>query len=153
MTDPLSVAAGVTGFITFALHGIRVLLEDLDQIKQAPENVLALREELRSVQRSITSLSSISHNDWNSIDSNITAEAESVIESCGQTCETFRGRIEHWTRHSSGDKLSVLDRPHIGFFKSSEMKSMQGKLQAFKISIVCVASLATLYVPEELIDL
>ncbi|KAJ5226237.1 hypothetical protein N7468_007462 [Penicillium chermesinum] len=135
MTDPLSVAAGVTGFVTFALHGIRVLLEDLDKIKEAPNNVLELKDELKSVERVVASLESIDDEDWNNMDTNIAVDAKTLIESCTKTCEAFRIKVQHWTRHSLGDKLSVLDRPFIGFFKSSEIDSMQRKLQAYKGSI------------------
>ncbi|KAJ6160579.1 hypothetical protein N7470_003975 [Penicillium chermesinum] len=140
-----AVAAGVTGFVTFALHGIRVLLEDLDKIKEAPNNVLELKDELKSVERVVASLESIDDEDWNNMDTNIAVDAKTLIESCTKTCEAFRIKVQHWTRHSLGDKLSVLDRPFIGFFKSSEIDSMQRKLQAYKGSIGCVASLATLH--------
>lgn len=144
MTDPLSVVAGATGFITFALHGIRVLWQDLDNIKQAPENILSLKDELRSVERVISSLESIGDDDWKHVNANVVTEVKWNVESCTRTCEMFRLKVQHWTRHSTGEKLSLIDRPHIGFFRSSEIKSMHGKLQAYKTSISCVTSVGTL---------
>jgi hypothetical protein len=37
MTDSLSVTAGAVGIIVPALHGTRLLLEDLQQLKNTPK--------------------------------------------------------------------------------------------------------------------
>jgi hypothetical protein len=39
MADPLSIAASAVGIIVPALHGTRLLLEDLQQLKNAPKTV------------------------------------------------------------------------------------------------------------------
>ncbi len=42
MADPLSVTASVVGIIGPALHGTRLLLEDLQQLKDVPKTVKRL---------------------------------------------------------------------------------------------------------------
>jgi hypothetical protein len=56
MADPLSIAASVVGVTVPALHGTRLLLDDLQQIRDAPETVQRLKDEVRSVDMALTSL-------------------------------------------------------------------------------------------------
>jgi hypothetical protein len=44
MADPLSITASAVGIIVPALHGTRLLLEDLQQLKDAPKTVKRLVE-------------------------------------------------------------------------------------------------------------
>jgi hypothetical protein len=48
MSDPLSITASVVGITVPALHGTRLLLEDLQQLKDAPKTVKRLVEDLRT---------------------------------------------------------------------------------------------------------
>ena len=50
MVDPLSVAASVVGIIVPALHGTRLLLDDLERLKDAPKTVKRLTDDVRSVE-------------------------------------------------------------------------------------------------------
>ncbi len=51
MADPLSIGASVVGVIVPALHGMRLLLDDLEKIKDAPKAVKRLEADVRSVDR------------------------------------------------------------------------------------------------------
>ncbi|KAH8744942.1 hypothetical protein F5882DRAFT_433341 [Hyaloscypha sp. PMI_1271] len=53
MTDPLSITASAVGIIMPALHGTRLLLEDLHQLKDAPKTVKRLAEDVRSVDTAL----------------------------------------------------------------------------------------------------
>jgi hypothetical protein len=44
MADPLGIAASVVGIIGPALHGTRLLLQNLQQLKDAPKTVKRLVE-------------------------------------------------------------------------------------------------------------
>jgi hypothetical protein len=54
MADPLSVIASAVGIIVPALHGTRLLLEDLQQLKDAPKTVKRLVEDVQSVDTALT---------------------------------------------------------------------------------------------------
>jgi hypothetical protein len=53
MADPLSITASVVGVTVPALHGIRLLLEDLQQLKEALKTVKRLSEDVQSVETSL----------------------------------------------------------------------------------------------------
>ncbi|USP79361.1 uncharacterized protein yc1106_06635 [Curvularia clavata] len=52
MTDPLSITASVISITVLALHGIRLLIEDLQLLKEAPKTVKRLLEDVKSVETS-----------------------------------------------------------------------------------------------------
>ena len=53
MTDPLSVAASVVGIAIPALHSTRLLLDDLENLKDAPKTVKRLLDEVHSVDAAL----------------------------------------------------------------------------------------------------
>ena len=58
MPDLLSITAGVVGITVPALHGIRLLLEDLEQFKNASKTVKRLLEDVQSVDTSLAQIAS-----------------------------------------------------------------------------------------------
>jgi hypothetical protein len=46
MADPLSITASVVGIIGPALHTMRLLLQDLQQLKDAPKTIKRLVEDV-----------------------------------------------------------------------------------------------------------
>ncbi|KAJ5627886.1 hypothetical protein N7490_010114 [Penicillium lividum] len=141
MADPLSITASVVGIVGPALHGIRLLSEDLKQIKDAPENVAALRESIDSVERSLSSLDKIGDKVWESL--GVAENTKTTIKACGDTCNEFRADLQRWTKHS-GASLSLLDRSKIGFWKQHHIRSMEKKLLNCQVTITEVVSIATL---------
>ncbi len=58
MADPLSITASAVDIIVPALHGTRLLLEDLQQLKDAPKSVKRLAEDVQSVDTALKLLQS-----------------------------------------------------------------------------------------------
>ena len=84
MADPLSVAASIVGVTVPALHGTRLLLDDLQGIADAPKAVESLKEDLLSVDMALKSLQAVKDPEWKSLG------------------ETSHGRIEQmWASSSS----------------------------------------------------
>ncbi|KAJ5987155.1 hypothetical protein N7451_011520 [Penicillium sp. IBT 35674x] len=142
MADPLSITASLVGIVGPALHGVRLLSEDLKQIKDAPDNVAALRGSIGSVERSLVSLNMIGGKAWESL--GVAEETKTTIKICGETCDDFRTALQRWTKHSKGDSLSLLDRSKIGFWKQHHIESMEKKLLNCQVTITEVVSIATL---------
>lgn len=65
MPDPLSVTAGIIGIVVPALHGTRLLLDDLDGLKDAPKTVKRLTDDVRSVDATLKLLEGVDNRDWN----------------------------------------------------------------------------------------
>jgi len=50
MGDPLSIAASVAGLITISAHVVGIAKELFDKVKDAPETMMRVREEVESMQ-------------------------------------------------------------------------------------------------------
>ncbi len=59
MADPLSIAASVVGVAVPALHGTRLLLDDLQKLKDAPKSIRRLEEDVHSVEVTLTTLQTV----------------------------------------------------------------------------------------------
>lgn len=144
MTDPLSITAGVVGITVPALHGVRLLLEDLQQLKEAPKAAKRLSEDVQSAETSLKLLQDVGEREWNLLGASVLDKLKTTISSCTQACNFFRTNLQRWTRHSEGGKLAWQDRTIVGFFKQGQVKAMSEQLQNCKLSINSIVSIATL---------
>lgn len=144
MSDPLSIAASVVGIIVPALHGTRLLLEDLQQLKDAPKTVKRLMEDVHSVDTSLKLLQSVEDREWDLLGVGIAEQLKTTISSCTHACNLFRTNLRRWTRHSDDRKLAWQDRASVGFFKQGQIKTMLEQLSNCKLTITSVVSIATL---------
>ncbi|KFY17841.1 hypothetical protein V492_00350 [Pseudogymnoascus sp. VKM F-4246] len=64
MSDPLSITASIAGITVAALHGTRLLLEDLQQLKDAPKTVKRLMEEVHSVDTALKLVQGVEDREW-----------------------------------------------------------------------------------------
>lgn len=151
MSDPLSITASVVGIIVPALHGTRLLLEDLQQLKDAPKTFNRLAEDVRSVDTALKLLQGVENREWDLLGAGIAGESKTMISSCTQACDLFRTDLQRWTRHSEDGKLAWRDRASVGFFKQGQIKAMLEQLSNCKLTINSVVSIATLWVNSSLI--
>ncbi|KAJ5682331.1 hypothetical protein N7462_005496 [Penicillium macrosclerotiorum] len=145
MTDPLSITAGIAGLVVPALHGSRLLLEDLRQIRDAPENFKKLEESVQSVSLALESIKKIEDSQWDSLGPSIAENAKTTITVCTLTCERHDADLRRWTSNSQDGTLSWRDRSKIGFWKQARVKSMVEEIQSCYTKITSVVSIATLY--------
>lgn len=144
MADPLSITASVVGIIVPALHGTRLLLEDLQQLRDAPKIVKRLVEDVHSIDTSLKSLQSVKDREWESLGVAIAEQSKTTISICTQACEVLRIDLQRWTKHSEDGELAWQDRVNVGFFKQGQIKAMSEQLQNCKLTINSVVSIATL---------
>ena len=144
MPDPLSITASVVGITVPALHGIRLLLEDLEQLKDASKTVKRLLEDAQSVDTSLTLLQRVEEREWDLLGVGVAEELRTTISSCTQACDLFKTNLQRWTRHSEDGKLAWQDRTRVGFFKQGQIRAMSEQLQNCKLSLHSVLSIATL---------
>lgn len=144
MADPLSLGAGVVGIVVPALHGTRLLLDDLQQLKDAPKTIQRLTEDVQSLDKDLKLLKGVEEKDWALLGAGVVEHSRITIESCGEACELFRADLKQWTRHSAGGKLAWQDRANVGVMKKSQIKAMSEQLVNCKLTINSVASIATL---------
>jgi len=144
MADPLSITASVVGIIAPALHATRLLLADLQQLKDAPKTIKHLVEDVRSVDAALELLQSVEKREWGLLGAGVAEQAETTISSSTQACNIFRADLKKWTGHSEDGKLAWLDRANVGFFKKDQVKAMSEQLQSCKLAINLIVGVATL---------
>lgn len=144
MADPLSITASIVGITVPTLHAIRVLAEDLQQLKDAPDTVRELQDDLRTVDMAIKSLQKVEDRDWEVLGANIAENSRTTIYTCQKACDSFRTYLQRWTRHSTEGNLTWQDRTNVGFFKRGQIKSISEQLQNCKITINTVVNVAVL---------
>ena len=146
MADPLSITASIVGIIVPALHGTRLLLEDLQQLKDAPKAVKRLVEDVQSVDTALKLLQSVEEREWGLLGADVAKQSKTTISSSTQACNLFRADLQKWTRHSEDGKLAWVDRANVGFFRKDQVKAMSEQLQSCKLAINLMVGVATLWV-------
>lgn len=144
MGEPLAVAASIVGITVPALHGTRLLLDDLERLKDAPKTVKRLTDDVRAVDATLNLLGGVNDRDWESLGTTVAVQSKTTIDSCKEACDLFRTDLQRWTRHSEGGKLAWLDRANVGFFKKAQVKAISEQLQSCKLIITNVVGVATL---------
>lgn len=146
MPDPLSVGASIIGITVPALHGIRLLLDDLNKIIEAPKAVQTLKDDVTLAEMALQSLQTIKDPEWEVLGETIANQSKVAIKNCASACGIFRDDLQRWTRHSEEGRLSWQDRAKVGFFKERQIKAMSEQLQSCKIAFNSAVGIATLYV-------
>lgn len=146
MADPFSIAVGVVGIVVPALHGTRVLINDVKRIANAPETIQALRVDLDSTVLALESLKAIPEPEWQSLGLALAEQSKNAVKTCGSACDIFRNDLQRWTRRSRDGELSWRDRANVGFFKERQIQAMSEHLQSCKLACSSVAGMGTLYI-------
>ena len=146
MTDPFSIAGSIVSLTVPALHGIRLLLDDLQRLINAPRTVEGLKDDLLSVDMALKSLQAVDDPEWEALGGTVANQSKVAISTCTRACDMLRADLQKWTRHSEDGKLSWQDRANVGFFKQKRIIAMSEQLQTCKTTINSVACIATLCV-------
>lgn len=147
MGEPLSAAAGVVGIVVPAMHGARLLLNDVEKIREAPKTVAVLKEELEGLVLATEGLKAVEPSELKSL--GVAEQSLSAIKTCDEACETFREKLQRWTKHSEDGKMSRRDRLKVGFFKDKNIQSLSTQLQTCKTTLISAVTNATLFVYRE----
>jgi hypothetical protein len=145
MSDPLSVAGSVAGLAGLALHGVRLLIDDVNNVREAPKVLENLRRDLTSVDLSLESLKRIHESHLRMLGTQVCDQSAAAIARCTSTCDDFRRDLQRWTKRSLNDgKPSWRDRTNIGVFKERRTVAMSQQLQSCRLTLDSVAVTATL---------
>jgi hypothetical protein len=142
--DVFSIATGVVGVIGPTLQCVRLLVDDLQKISNAPDTVKALTRNLKSMDLALASIEAITDTQWISLGEAVAAQSHDAITTCKDSCERFKTSLSSWTRHSADETLSWRDRIILGIFRENQIKSMSKQLHHCSITLTSVASIATL---------
>jgi hypothetical protein len=98
MADPLSFTSSIVGVTVPALHGIRLLLDDVRRIKDAPSAVQSLKKDISSTDTALKSLQAVKEEEWRLLGEDMADRSKAVITTCVTACETFRTDLQRWNR-------------------------------------------------------
>lgn len=127
-----------------ALHATQLLLQDLQQLKDAPKTVKRLVEDVHSIDTSLKLLQSVEDREWESLGVAIAEHSKTTVSSCTQACDVFRIDLQRWTKHSEDGKFAWQDRAKVGFFKQGQIKAISEQLQNCKLTMNSLVSIANL---------
>ncbi|KAI1325820.1 hypothetical protein F5Y16DRAFT_401005 [Xylariaceae sp. FL0255] len=83
----------IIGIVVPALHGTRLLLDDLEKLSDAPETVDSLRNKIRPFETTIRSLSTITEHQWAVLGANVIEQSKTTLATfsiSGQAAEIAR---------------------------------------------------------------
>ncbi len=127
MTKPFSITVGVVGVVAPAAHCVRLLLDDLRRIKDAPDEVKTLTGELDTINGILESLDKLPKEQWESLGETIPTLTEKASKLCGDSCTKFRDDLRRWTQHGCHGEGSMVRLSH-GPAKYSE-ETVDSKLK------------------------
>jgi hypothetical protein len=52
-----------------------------------------------------------------------------AVNDCGKACEAFNKRLQKWTRHSHGDKLSLRDKMSVGIWNKERVRTFRTRVE------------------------
>jgi hypothetical protein len=145
--EPLGVTANILGVVVPAVQAVRLLIDDIQRISDAPAAITSLRAELVTSHDILDSLRRTEELPWNSLGETIMAQSMSANTSYEESCKRLRAALNRWTRHSddASGRLTFLDRTNVGFFKQSQLKTMTAAVEKCKTTLTLVVNVGTLY--------
>lgn len=151
MADPLSITAGIAGIAASALHGTRILLDDIHKIKDAPTVIETLESDIHQINLTLQSLQGIPEAQWKALGKAVEEQSETAIRTCTDSCAKFREDLNCWKGHSDSKKLSFRRRVNMSLIKESHIKSMSNQLRNHQGTLNILISMANLSVASHTI--
>jgi hypothetical protein len=142
--DPLSATASVAGITLAALQSVQTLIKVVESIVDAPTTIAGISADLLAVQTTLQSLSRALQEDSSRILSS--KQVKHAVENCQTACKTFQLQVEHWTKHSTKNKMFWVDRWRFGLFGLERTKTFREQLGNCKSTLVVALSTSTTYV-------
>jgi hypothetical protein len=127
--DPLSITAATIGITTFALTSIKQLRDTINDVAEVKEVIEDISTGLTGILAPLDSMREL-FVPGNNISVAVKADLEKTrvadaVNKCGDLCNDFAKRLEKWTKHSSGEKLSVRDRLTVGLWNKEKISTLR----------------------------
>ncbi|KAH8889899.1 hypothetical protein GQ53DRAFT_842471 [Thozetella sp. PMI_491] len=139
MADGLSIVASVAGTATATLQSIRFLSKSITNIKDAPDTIRNIRNDLQAIEHVLCSLTVAPQSDISQLDSE---EIRFAIQNCGRACKEFGTLLQRWV-HSEDEKIFWQDRWRVGLFGLERIKALNGQLSNCKGTLTVALTTAT----------
>jgi hypothetical protein len=153
MADVIGTVSGVVGITLAALHAIRILINDIENIKDAPETIGNVKRELESVEGVLNTLEktlrdeNILSKDFEELVGG--ANVESAMKNCEGACKRFQSTLKKWWKHSTDTDIHWWDRAKVGFFGEKRVAAFTTELNSCKATVSMALNSANLSVCPE----
>lgn len=132
------------------MHAVRILVNDIKGIHDAPSEISNITTELGNVEGILETLEKAVGSGQN-IDDDFkelvaTKNIEKAVQSCERACSSFRARLQKWLKHSKDAEMHWWDRAKVGFFGEKKIQALMTDLNTSKVSISLPLNSANLYV-------
>jgi hypothetical protein len=114
--DPLSATASIVGIAAATLHTVRLLLKDIDSIRNAPKFVNNLRTRIASIKRALEYVQDIGEDVSNAVE-------EEIIK-CREVCNKLQLRLK--------DSTSLRYRVKVGIIDEHAIEKLVAELEWYK---------------------
>ena len=140
MTDPLSIAASVTGITTAAIASVRYLHTTISDIKDVPDTLNTLKADLQAVEKPLQKLLEPTRGGDSQV--LLLENVEEAVTNCTSACSTFQIQLDRWMRHATRSKAfwaQWTDRVRVGMFEQGKIQRLQREAQRLQEYIGCDA--------------
>jgi hypothetical protein len=148
MTDPIGITAGAVGIAAATLHSVNTLIDDIQAIKNAPDAIADLKQDLCTIETVLRTLDSQTEE---SALEGLSLDAKSGLSlataGCKRACDKFRTKLKKWTKHSADDTMHWWDRVRVALFAEAEIEILSARLSSCKDTVNAAINTAALYVP------
>jgi hypothetical protein len=141
-------ALAITSLVPPALHAIRILLDDIRGILDAPTDIERIVVELETVEGVVATLDK-SVKDGRNMNDDFkelvsSKHIEKAVTACGSSCQNFREQLRKWLKHSTDAKVHWWDQAKVGFLGAKKVKALITELNTCKATINLALNCATL---------
>lgn len=126
MAEAIGLAASVAGLITAAVQSADLLATAIGNIRDAPDAIRSIDDELKALRPVLGELDKTLQNDSSVILGN---EINVVLANGDRVCTKLGDKLAHWTRHSTDQDTSKRDRWSIGLLKQGSMETIRAQLR------------------------
>jgi hypothetical protein len=132
--DPFGVSIAAVGISGTAITSISTLRKTIAAIKDAHEDVLDIRAQLDKIRSPLDALQALvadTDAETNATFKQVLLKTgmANAVNDCGKACEAFNKRLQKWTRHSHGDKLSLRDKMSVGIWNKERVRTFRTRVE------------------------
>jgi hypothetical protein len=133
--DGVSAASAIIGIIVPALHGARILYDDIEKVVHIDKILQPINNDLKALVEVLSSLERFCQ-DVNTPQEALEALKQNNVEPASKNCQTvcsaFQAKLDKWTKHSKDGKVAWRDKFVPGFFGESDILEFRTQLVACK---------------------
>lgn len=140
--DPLSITASAIGIVTFALQAVKLLNDDLHNIKNAPSMLRGASTDLNVLEPMLVALQDAGNQRQDRLARH--RRMLLAVENCFDICKSFRQQLRGWSKEDANGHLTMSSRVKLGLLGEERIKEFRGKLSD------CKGTLTLILVAEQL---